>query len=197
MDILYIIMPSVVKERMSLHDNVDEKLIYPEIKAVQDQYIMPLLGSKLFNKILDYIKNDTLAGDYKKLVDDYIVMAVCNYVMSEMPEALNYQYWNTGMGGKTPENTNQPSMSDMLSIVAKYKSRAEHYSKMCRMYLIQNAREKFPEYLNFEAGVDVVYPDRTSYTCPIYLGDETEAPRDDYSLNEIPKNFNSNDPYYR
>ena len=195
--VTYIILPSVIKERMSLHDNVDDKLIYPEIKAVQDLFIMPLLGSTLFNKILNDIANNTLTGNYKTLVDDYLVMAVCNYVMSELPEGLNYQFWNKGVSQKTVDNATQPSMSEMYSIVAKYKSRAEHYSKRARMYLIQNGNAMFPEYFTFVAGVDTVYPDRTSFTSPIFLGNETEAPRGDYSLNNVPPaGYNSNDPYY-
>lgn len=195
--VTYIILPSVVKERMSLHDNVDDKLIYPEIKAVQDLYIMPLLGSTLYNKILTDIAAGTLAGDYKDLMDNYLIMAICNYVMSELPEGLNYQFWNKGVSQKTVDNATQPSMSEMYSIVAKYKSRAEHYVNRARMYLIEYGNEKFPEYVTFVAGVDTVYPDRTSYTIPIYLGNETEVPPDDYSLNKRPPaGYNSNDPFY-
>jgi hypothetical protein len=195
--VTYIILPSVVKERMSLHDNVDDKLIYPEIKAVQDLYIMPLLGSTLYNKILSDIAAGTLAGDYKDLMDNYLIMAICNYVMSELPEGLNYQFWNKGVSQKTVDNATQPSMSEMYSIVAKYKSRAEHYVNRARMYLIEYGNEKFPEYVTFVAGVDTVYPDRTSYTIPIYLGNETEMPPDDYSLNKRPPaGYNSNDPFY-
>lgn len=195
--VTYIILPSVIKERMSLHDNVDDKLIYPEIKAVQDMYIMPLLGSTLFNKILTDIANNTLSGYYKTLMDDYLIMCICNYVMSELPEGLNYQYWNKGVSQKTVENATQPTMSEMYSIVAKYKSRAEHYSKRARMYLIQNASAYFPEYRQFVSGVDTVYPDKNSYSNPIYLGDESEAPPTDYSLhNWPPPGYNSNDPYY-
>ena len=195
--VTYIILPSVVKERMSLHDNVDDKLIYPDIKAVQDLYIMPLLGSTLYNKILSDIAAGTLAGDYKDLMDNYLIMAICNYVMSELPEGLNYQFWNKGVSQKTVDNATQPSMSEMYSIVAKYKSRAEHYVNRARMYLIEYGNEKFPEYVTFVAGVDTVYPDRTSYTIPIYLGNETEVPPDDYSLNKRPPaGYNSNDPFY-
>ena len=195
--VTYIILPSVVKERMSLHDNVDDKLIYPEIKAVQDLYIMPLLGSTLYNKILTDIANNTLSGDYKDLMDNYLIMAICNYVMSELPEGLNYQFWNKGVSQKTVDNATQPSMSEMYSIVAKYKSRAEHYVNRARMYLIEYGNEKFPEYVTFVAGVDTVYPDRTSYTIPIYLGNESEVPPDDYSLNKRPPaGYNSNDPFY-
>ena len=195
--VTYIVLPSVVKERMSLHDNVDDKLIYPEIKAVQDLYIMPLLGSTLYNKILTDIAANTLAGDYKDLMDNYLIMAICNYVMSELPEGLNYQFWNKGVSQKTVDNATQPSMSEMYSIVAKYKSRAEHYVNRARMYLIEYGNEKFPEYVTFVAGVDTVYPDRTSYTIPIYLGNESEVPPDDYSLNKRPPaGYNSNDPFY-
>jgi hypothetical protein len=195
--ITYLILPSVIKERMSLHDNIDDKLIYPEIKAVQDLYIMPILGSTLFNKILNDIANNTLTGNYKSLVDNYVVECCCNYVMAELPEGLNYQYWNKGVSQKVVDNATQPSMSEMYSIVAKYKSRAEHYAKMLRNYLIEYADEYFPEYLNFVSGVDVVHPERVSYSSPIYLGDETEIPRDEYSLNKRPPaGYNSNDPYY-
>jgi hypothetical protein len=81
--------------------------------------------------------------------------------------------------------------------VAKYKSRAEFYAKRCRMYLVQNGIAMFPEYRTFVAGVDVVYPDYTDYSSPIYLGDVSSVPPDDYSLkNRPPADYNSNDPYY-
>lgn len=172
-----IVMPSVIKQRTALHTNVDDKLIYPEIKAAQDMYVMPLLGSALFNKIIADIKAGTLGGDYKTLVDNYIIDMICNYVLSEMPESINYQFWNKGVATKTTEDSNTPSMSEMYSIVAKYKNRAEHYSKRCRMYLIENAPTKFREYINIPGGVDVVVPDRTSFSSPIYLGEERDRPR--------------------
>jgi hypothetical protein len=195
--VTYLVLPSVVKERMSLHDNVDDKLIYPEILAVQDLYIMPLLGSTLFNKILADIDAGTLTGNYKDLMDNYIVQCICNYVMSELPEGLNYQYWNKGVSQKTVDNATQPSMSEMYQIVAKYKSRAEFYARKARLYLVQNSPAMFPEYRTFVAGVDVVYPDAESYSSPIYLGDISELPSDDYSLNKRPPaGYNSNDPFY-
>lgn len=181
-DITYIVLPSVIKDRMSLHSNVDDKLIYPEIMAVQELYVMPLLGSNLYSKILTEIAAGTLAGDYKNLMDNFIVMAVCNWVMSELPPALNYQYWNKGVSQKTVDNATEPSMSDMYALMNRYKTRAEHYATRARKYLVQNAADKFPEYLTLIPGVDAVAPDAKNYTCPIYLGDESELPPDDYSL---------------
>lgn len=195
--ITYIVLPSVIKERMSLHANIDDKLIYPEIMNVQEMYVLPLLGSNLYSKMLTEIAAGTLSGNYKTLMDSYLVMAICNWVMSELPPALNYQYWNKGVSQKTVDNADQPSMSDLYSIMARYKTRAEHYAKRARMYLIQNAAAMFPEYLVITPGVDQVVPEKQQYTCPIYLGDETEIPRDDYSLGlRKPNDYNSNDPFY-
>lgn len=175
-----LVTPNVVKERTALHTNVDDKLIYPEIKAAQDMYIMPMLGSALFNKILSDIKASTLSGSYKTLVDDYLVDIICNYVLSEMPESINYQFWNAGVTTKRSDDSNSPTMSEMYSIVSKYKNRAEHYAKRCRMYLMEKAPTLFPEYINIPSGIDVVVPDRTSFTNPIYLGEDREMP-DSYS----------------
>lgn len=163
------ILPALLKDRTGIHTNIDEKLIYPEIKAAQDMFILPLLGSTLFNKILTDIKAGTLTGAYKTLVDDYLIDTLCNYVLSELPEGLNYQFWNKGVSQKTTDNSNNPSMSEMYAVMSRYKNRAEHYSKRCRMYLIQNGPSLFPEYSKYIAGIDVVPPENDSFSNPIYL----------------------------
>lgn len=172
---ILIISPALLKERTALHDNVDEKLIYPEIKAAQDLYIKPILGSALYTKLLNDINTDALTGVYQTLVDDYLIDALCNYVLSEIPEAINYQYTNKGLVSKTTDNSNQSSMSDMYSIVSKYKNRAEHYQKEAVKYLKQNAPTSFPEYINYGNGIDDVRPESDEYSNPIYLGDEDEC----------------------
>ena len=188
---ILILMPSLLKERTGVHDNIDEKLIYPEIKAAQDLFIMPLLGSTLFNKILTDINAGTLGGNYKILVDDYVLDTLINYVLSELPEGLNYQFWNKGLSKKESDQSQVPSMPEMYGIVDKYKSRAEHYAKRCRLYLVQNATNLFPEYNQRIAGIDEVSPERNNYTCPIYLG----GSQIEIKVQNNP-GYNSNDPYY-
>lgn len=188
-----LILPSVVKDRMVLHSNTDDKLIVPEIKAAQDMRVRPILGSVLYDKLLADIASNSLTGEYKKIMDNYIVDAICNYVMAELPEGLNYQFWNKGVATKTTDNSQAPSMSDMYSIVSKYKKRAEHYANACRLYIIQNIA-KFPEYYA-TGGIDRVTPERGVYTSPIYLGNSGNND-DYYRLKSNDPNFNTNDPYY-
>lgn len=184
------ILPSVVKDRTSLHSNVDDKLIIPEIRAAQDMFIRPLLGSVLFDRILADIGANQLAGAYQLLMDQFIVDALCNYVMAELPEGLNYQFWNKGVATKTTDNSTAPSMSDMYAIVSKYKKRAEHYAQSCRLYLVTHW-QKIPEYYA-SGGIDKVQPDRATFTSPIYLGGSSDYFQ---GANHNP-NHNSNDPYF-
>lgn len=178
---ILIIMPEVLKARTSAHSNIDEKMIYPEIKAAQDMYVMPIIGSTLMTKLQTEIEANTLSGVYKTLVDDYLIDCICNYVLSEMPDTLGYQFYNKGVGGKKADADTQPNMSELYRIVAKYKTRAEYYGERCRKYLIQNLT-LYPEYATYTVGIDTVPPDANNYTCGIYLGDESELPPDEYSL---------------
>jgi len=186
-----LIMPSIIKDRTGVHTNIDDKLLYPEIKAAQDMYILPLLGSNLFHKIQDDIEANTLTGDYKDLVDDYIIDCLINYVLAELPDGLSVQFWNRGLSRKAGDDTQPLSMTEMYNVVSKYRNRAEHYAKRCRMYLIQNGTAMFPEYSSVLVGADSIPPDRVSFVSPIYLGDMGI----EIKVRDNP-GYNSNDPIY-
>lgn len=186
-----LIMPRIIKDRTGVHTNIDDKLLYPEIKAAQDMYILPLLGSNLFNKLQNDIEAETLTGDYKDLMDDYIIDALINYVLAELPDGLSNQFWNRGLSKKTGDDTQPLNMTEMYTVVSKYRNRAEHYAKRCRMYLIQNGTALFPEYSSVLVGVDAIPPDRVSFVSPIYLGGSDI----EIKVRDNP-GYNSNDPIY-
>lgn len=181
---ILLILPSVLKERSALHTNVDDKLIAPEIKAVQDLYIMPLLGSTLFNKIIADIDGSTLAGDYKILVDDYLIDCICNYVMAELGPSLNSQYWNKGVATKQADQSQIISGNDLRAASDKYRGRAENYAQRTKRFLQQNVQLMFPEYYQMIAGIDVVAPEGSIYECPIWIGgkDVFIKPQPSYNL---------------
>ncbi len=164
-----LITPETVKERSAVHSNVDNKLILPEIYAMQSLYIMPLLGSKLYKKILEDIKSNSLEGKYKELHESYLIDIMTNYVVSELYDVMNYQFWNTGVKTNTQQETSTPNYSEITGLKTKHKIRAEFFADQCRRYLKQYASEFFPEYLDAQE-VSGLAPDIKSYSCPIYLG---------------------------
>ena len=161
-----------IKERTGLHANVDEKLIVPEIKTAQDMYILPLLGSELYKRLQQGADNCSLTPDEEKLLDEYVQDCLIYYVMSELPLGLSYQFYNKGLLRKGGENTEQPSMQDMIDVANRYKKRAEWYGQRLVEYLKEN-EELYPEYTTYGGGLDVIPPSSTSYSCQIWLGDDS------------------------
>ena len=169
----------IIKERSIVHGNVDPKLIYNDIKIAQDFYIKPILGSALFEKIQDAVTANDWTGlsDYKALLDNYIIDALVQFTLAELP-GNSYQFTNKGVVRKQGENTDLPSMSDLVSISNRYRERGEGYAKKLKLYLQASvATNKFPEYTAPGNTVDTIFPDQTSFTMPVYLGDDDNCNR--------------------
>jgi hypothetical protein len=94
------------------------------------------------------------------------------YTLSELPTTISYQFWNKGVLRKQGESTELPTMSELIDLSNKYKNRAEFYSERLRLYVVQNAVQMFPEYLNPGATIDTVTPEQRAFTNPVYLGDD-------------------------
>ncbi|CAB4153001.1 hypothetical protein UFOVP617_44 [uncultured Caudovirales phage] len=162
-----------IKERTGLHANVDEKLILPEILTSQDMYILPALGTALYNRLQDGIDADDLTADETDLLDTYITNCLVYYVMSELPMGLSYQFYNKGVVRKSSDNTDMPSAQDMIDVANRYKARAEFYKQRLVKFLRQSSTTTvFPLYNNPGNGVDTIRPDIEAYTTSIWLGDD-------------------------
>ena len=159
-----------IKDRTGLHANVDEKLVLPEIKTAQDMYILPALGSALYNQLQTAVEVNTYTNEETTLLDDYIADCLVYYVMSELPMGLSYQFYNKGLLRKSGENTENPSMQDMIDVANRYRSRAEFYKQRMIKYLKQN-NVLYHNYLNFGSGIDSIKPDNDGYTVSMWLGD--------------------------
>jgi len=159
-----------IKDRTGLHANVDEKLVLPEIKTAQDMYILPALGSALYNELQNAVVANSFTALQTTLLDDYIVDCLVYYVMSELPMGLSYQFYNKGLLRKSGENTENPSMQDMIDVANRYRARAEFYKQRLIKYLKQN-NASYPNYLNFGSGIDSIKPDNDGYTVSMWLGD--------------------------
>jgi len=173
----------ILKERSIVHGNLDPKLIYPDIKYAQDVYIKPVLGTALFEKLQTIIADNTIVtdgslADYKYLVDTYLIDALIYFTLSLMPTSTSYQFWNKGVVRKQGENTELPSMSELVDIANGYKNRAEYYANRMKLFLIdQSGRlSKYPEYRQPGSTVDTVTPEQRNFTNPVYLGDSYKDP---------------------
>lgn len=154
-------------------NNIDLKNLTQIIKMTQDRYIHPLIGSALYNKILDLINTGdiTLVGNakYKTLLDSFLTDTLFNYVLGELPMAMQYKFVNKGVLKKTSENSEQPTFAELQSISKYYQGYAEWYAERTINYLTANA-ETYPEYLNPGSDITAIWPTSNQYRVAINLG---------------------------
>ena len=179
------ISDTILLERTTIHGNIDPKLLYPEIKAAQDMYILPLVGSALYTKLQNDIIAATVTGYYQTLLNDYIIDTLINYVMMELPTTVSYQTWNKGVLKAGGADVETASMSDLVSLSDRYKRRAEFYAERMKKYLIEESNlGNFPEYINPGNRADTVHPYGGTFSLPIYLGGECDDRRNPYNPQE-------------
>ena len=159
-----------IKERSSLHGNVDEKMVLPTIKICQDMYIRPALGSTLYDRLIDGIDNDNLNSDEQNLIDNYIADALTWYVLSELPVQVIYQFYAKAVVKKTDNSSDALSQDEIINIENRHKKYAEHYKNEIIKYLKAHI-SLFPEYMQYTAELDRLAPERSGFSTSIYLGD--------------------------
>lgn len=163
---------NTIKERTGLHNNVDEKLVNPEILTSQDMFILPCLGTALYNGLQDRIELGTLSPLDYKLLDEYITPTLVYYVMSELPIGLSYQFYNKGVVRKVDEKQENPDAQQLIDVANKYLKKAEFYKQRMIDFLKQEASiGNFVEYMNPGSTYDTMIPENESYTTTIWLGD--------------------------
>ena len=99
------ISESFVKENSVLDENIDVKIIRPTIYDAQRDYIKPILGTDLYDKVISDIAGSTLAGNYLTLVDDYIADCLLKWTIFEINIVGLYKYRNKSISKQNSENS--------------------------------------------------------------------------------------------
>lgn len=160
---------TLIKSRTAISDAIDGKQIKPTIKLAQDKYIMPALGTGLYNRLQAGIEADDLSVNEKMLLDDYITDALLWFTIGEMVIATSYQFFSKGVLQKSSEESNNPSKGQLELLERKYMSNGEFYKQRLIDFLRENST-MFEEYLQYGSGFDVIAPQVQAYTSPIFLG---------------------------
>lgn len=52
--------------------NINPDKLMPHVYTAQSKFILPILGTMLYQKLQNDVMNNTLSGVYQTLIDDYI-----------------------------------------------------------------------------------------------------------------------------
>lgn len=135
-----------LKAFTDLNDYVDPDLLKSAIREAQILYLTNVLGTRLYNKIMEDVEAGTLATDYKNLIDDYILdyLLYATYYV-----ALEYIWLRPRNNGLLqPQGGDNATSVDMQVYDKKRRSvenKLEYFGERLVTHLCFNT-EKFPEY---------------------------------------------------
>lgn len=167
---VFLISTETLKKNSIINNNVDDMYILPAIEFAQDSGLQPLLGTKLYNKLMDLVEDGSIteSTDYKNLLDEYITPYLINKVTADIQLPLAYKLRNQGVVQQTGDNTYIPSLRDTQYVIQNYENKATFYGNRLSDYLKAN-RSKYPEYCKIDSCADM-RSNPNSYKTGIYLG---------------------------
>ena len=165
-----LISEQTLKSNGVINNNVDGMYILPAIDYAQDAGLQPIIGTKLYNKLMDLVADGSIQQetDYKVLLDEYVTPYLLNKVTADIQIPLNYKLRNQGVVQNQTENTIVPTMKDLQYVIQNYEYKAIFYGNRLSDYLMAN-KSKFPEYSKVDSSADM-HSNPNSYKTNIYLG---------------------------
>lgn len=159
-----------------LGGNIDVDKYSAVIKETQIFDIEPVLGTKLYNKILSDFEGDTLAGDYLELHTNYIVPVLVHSVAAEYITISGFQVANGGIFRYSPQDALPATKEEIDFLANKERSKAEVYLQRMQKWLCD---KNLTEYVAAQDENYDVRPDRDLRK----FGGWRLSGRNDYSTN--------------
>lgn len=153
----------------SVSGSIDEYKINPSILNAQILYIEPILGSDLYEKIIDLVETGAISGEtnYKLLLDDYIIPSLVFHCLELYHSFNSFIISDGGTFQFQPTNANPAPLNEIERITNKYRTIGAKYDDKLVKYLCKNST-LFPEYYNNTGLVDKT--ETTNRATGWYLG---------------------------
>lgn len=154
--------PDYVKQATPLGRTIDDDLLAPCIFSAQEMHILPVLGTKLYDRVLKDIEADSLTGSYTTLVRSYIQPCLTQFALAEVIPHLRVRLANNSATTLSSDQAAAVTHEDLKPLINSATNNANFHKERLIDYLCANGAQLFPEYQ------ENVYPDleptRRNYT---------------------------------
>lgn len=195
MSVALFISEQYIKDNSPINGNVDDKYIRSTIYMCQKVYILPLLGTALYNELNTEINAGSVSADNQTLIEDYLYDTLLYYVLAEGIALFTYKIENKSVVKKTSDNSSPIDSEEVSMLRDMYKDKAEYFAERVTKYLCEYASStRYSAYLNPGTTYDTVVPNKNNYTTGWVFDDDKT--RLDTSIDIYPserdflKNFN-------
>lgn len=170
-----LISEAKVRAFSDVNESLDDALIVNAVREAQDIVMQPIMGTKLYNTLIEKIDNNSLSGSYQTLVDDYIQPALIYASLYNITENVYVRTRNNGLltptGGENSVNVDKTMYDTKRQSIS---NKQQFYSDQLSRYLNEKYN-LFPE-LGENTELYQFIPDYASqYRSPIVMQRNTRA----------------------
>ena len=147
-----------LRDNTVINGNLDSEILEPYILMSQNVHIEALLGSKLYNDIVNEIP--TLSVKNATLMNDYIHPALLQWSLYEALPFINYKLTNKAISTKSSDNSDAVALDELHYLRTSVRDVAEYLSERVTQYLKANT-DIYPLYLT--NGCYDIKPNKNNY----------------------------------
>lgn len=168
MEQILLISEKYLKSFSTIDLNVDTKMIQSTIAFAQDLYLMPLLGSDLYNEISLQVSGSSLTTANQNLVDNYIKPTLASYTIYELSDFLVFKFTNKSIEKQKSDTSDPISLNELNHLKGKLLMRSQHFGEKLSKFL-QGNTTLYPLYLNGNSTIDKYKPFSTNIQSNFYI----------------------------
>jgi len=124
-----------IKTRTSLGGNVDPDKFMHLVDDAEALVLEPVLGTKLYDKIVSDVGDASISGNYLTIYNDYIVPILCYSVFAEYLRDGLIIAQNTGIFENTPDDKGGADIDNVKYVEKANKAKADAYIRRLEDYL--------------------------------------------------------------
>ena len=166
-----LISTATLKKHTPIQDNVDDSLLNPYIYKAQETHIQQILGTNLYDKVLNLVQTNTIGTAsnvaYKTVLEDYIVPCLIEYSFYEVMPFISLKITNKSIVRGNAEYATEGDLADLKYLRQSVRDLAEFYAQRLTNFLRQYSNN-YPEYFT-NSGLDKIVPNSTSYFAGVYI----------------------------
>lgn len=171
MNEIFLISPNFVRTQTNMSSNMQDKFLLSAIREAQDIDLQQIIGTKLYNRLLELVANDTIGDienhNYKELVDKSRYFLAYS-VISRVIVIASVKVDNVGANQTSDEHVDPISVNDVFKLEDYYNNKADHYKNMLQKFLIKN-HSNYPELCSYD--IDEIKSNLYSAaSCNVWLG---------------------------
>ena len=164
-----LISEAKVRQFTDINQSLDSDLIKNNIRTAQDYFLQSIIGTNLYNKLMQDVTNNTLTGYYETLLNSYIQDYLLYAAYYETLESIYLRPRNNGLLKPSGGENSDPVDKDLFNMKRQsIENKMTYYAERLTNYIIEEETH-FPELSNSDKLYEQ-FPDYTEkYKSPFVM----------------------------